>query len=110
MSKIVSRYKGKKGYYLFSETERRKLRPGAMVMLVADEHYIIQECCFASGLTVLSKFKGIDEYKGLHLGVVLDELHEQKGNKKKIDSLTMALSKTAENALISISKKNNVTV
>jgi DNA-binding transcriptional regulator of glucitol operon len=103
---IVSRYRGKQGYHLFSEMERRKVLPGAMVMIVVNENYIIEECHFANGLTVLSKFKELNEYKGQHVGAMLDELHGKKKTSKKVSALTMALSKVAENALISISKKN----
>lgn len=106
MEGIVSRYKGKKGYYLFSEMERRKLLPGAMVMLVVDSNYEIQECYFANGLTVLSKLKELNKYKGQHVGSMLNELQDRKEKSKKVSALTIALSKVAENALIAISKKN----
>ncbi|MCY8547438.1 transcriptional regulator GutM [Bacillus vallismortis] len=112
MSTIVSAYREKKGYYLFSGTERRKFRPGAIVMIVVDRNYIIQECYVINGFSILSKFKEISKYKGQHIGTVLDALQEyktnQKGNDRRLPALHTALSKVAENALLSISAKKSL--
>ena len=110
MDEVVRAYKGKKGYYFFSGMERRKFRPGAIGMLVVDSNYIIQECYVVNGFSVLSKFKEVGKYKGQHAGVILDVVKNNKvSNKKKskqLPAINVALSKAAENALVSISKKN----
>lgn len=109
MDKIVSRYRQKEGFYLFSGMERRQFRPGAIAMLIVDHNYIIQECYVANGFSVLSRFKEVEKYKGQHAGVVIDDVQEQRVNKKgkrKRSAISAALSQAAENALISISKKN----
>jgi DNA-binding transcriptional regulator of glucitol operon len=108
MNGIVSTYRGKEGYYLFSGTERRKFRPGAIAMIVVDSNYIIQECHVVNGFSVLSKFKEMSKYKGQHIGTVLDELQEFKTNRNysRLPAINTALSKAAENALLSISTKN----
>jgi DNA-binding transcriptional regulator of glucitol operon len=110
MDKIVKRYKGKEGYYLFSGMERRQFRPGAIAMIVVDNNYEIQECYAVNGFSVLSKFKEIDKYKGQHVGALLDSLQEKsfgkKSKRKQLPAISSALSKAAESALLSISKKN----
>ena len=110
MDEVVRAYKEKKGYYFFSGMERRKFRPGAIAMLVVDSNYIIQECYVVNGFSVLSKFKEVGKYKGKHAGVILDVVKNNKvSNKKKskqLPAINVALSKAAENALVSISKKN----
>ncbi|MBT2649867.1 transcriptional regulator [Bacillus sp. ISL-34] len=109
MDNIVSAYKGKEGYYFFSGMERRKFRPGAIAMLVVDNDYIIQECYVVNGFSILSKFKELGKYKGQHSGAVLDILDvsqvKSKGKSKRLPAINIALSKAAENALLSISKK-----
>lgn len=114
MDKIVKKYTRKKGYYLFSGMERKQFRPGAIVMLVVDSNYIVQECYAVNGFSILSKFKEIGEYKGQHVGAVINEVQEQniskKGKRKQLPALGAALTKAAENALLSISKKNISTV
>jgi DNA-binding transcriptional regulator of glucitol operon len=111
MDNIVSAYKGKEGYYFFSGMERRKFRPGAIAMLVVDNDYIIQECYVVNGFSVLSKFKELGKYKGQHSGAVLDFLDvsqvKSKGKSKRLPAINIALSKAAENALLSISKKKS---
>ncbi|MGM0878791.1 MAG: transcriptional regulator GutM [Bacillota bacterium] len=110
MDKIVSRYRQKEGYHLFSGMERRQFRPGAIVMLVVNNHYIIQECYVVNGFSVLSKFKEVKTYKGQHVGSVLDSVQDhnvtKKRKRKQMPAISSALSKAAENALLSISKKN----
>jgi DNA-binding transcriptional regulator of glucitol operon len=111
MDKIVSRYRGKEDYYLFSGMERRQFRPGAIAMLVVDNQYMIQECYVVNGFSVLSKFKEIEKYKGQHVGSILDSVQEyhradKKRKRNQIPAISLALSKAAENALLSISKKN----
>ena len=114
MDKILQRYKKREGYYLFSGMERRQFRPGAIVMLVVDSNYIVQECYAVNGFSILSKFKEIGNYKGQHVGAVINEVQEQniskKGKRKQLPALGAALTKAAENALLSISKKNISTV
>ena len=77
-----------------------------MVLLIVDNNYIYQECYFTKGVSVLSKMKEISEYKGQHIGDILNNLQdEQDKNKKKTSALTIALSKAIENAFITISKR-----
>ncbi|MED3893723.1 MULTISPECIES: transcriptional regulator GutM [Priestia] len=110
MDKIVRAYKGKEGYYFSSGMERRKLRPGAIAMIVVDKDYIVQECYVVNGFSVLSKFKELRKYKGQHAGAILDTLGGPQTNKsekfKRFPAIHIALTKAAENALLSISKKN----
>jgi len=79
-------------------------------MLVVDSNYIIQECYVVNGFSVLSKFKEVGKYKGQHTGNVLDTLGSSQVNNKvkpkRLPAMNVALSKAAENALVSISKKN----
>lgn len=83
MDKIVRAYKGKEGYYFSSGMERRKLRPGAIAMIVVDKDYIVQECYVVNGFSVLSKFKELRKYKGQHAGAILDTLGDPKQIKVK---------------------------
>lgn len=109
MDKIVSRYRQKEGFYFFSGMERRQFRPGAIAMLIVDHNYIIKECYVVNGFSVLSRFKEVGKYKGQHVGVVIDDVQEQhvnKNGKRKQSAISTALSQAAENALLSISKKN----
>ncbi|WP_121663548.1 transcriptional regulator GutM [Metabacillus litoralis] len=110
MDKIISRYKQKEGYYLFSGMERRQFRPGAIAMIVVNNEYMIQECYIVNGFSVLSKFKELEMYKGQHVGAVLDSVQVDSGDKKRkrkqMPAISAALAKAAESALLSISKKN----
>ncbi|WP_343367829.1 transcriptional regulator GutM [Shouchella clausii] len=75
MKALVGKYKGEKGYHLFSGQSRRRIGPGSIVLLVVDESYIIQECQCMRGVSILSTFKEMEEYEGMHLGELLDRLH-----------------------------------
>lgn len=111
METMIKKYKGKQGYYLFSGQSRRKLGAGSIAMLVVDENYMVMECQVMKGITVLSTFKEIEKYKGLHVGSMLDSLHEsakqvKKSKKKqKMPAISDALNTAAESALLSISRK-----
>ncbi|MBT2724999.1 transcriptional regulator GutM [Bacillus sp. ISL-46] len=112
MEKIVSRYKETEGYYLFSSMEKRKFRPGAIAMLIVNNSYMIQECFVVNGFSVLSKFKEVSKNKGKHVGTLLSEVQEDQlkaGKRHKVPAVSAALSKAAENALLSIAKKNITT-
>ncbi|MCM3728175.1 transcriptional regulator GutM [Neobacillus cucumis] len=112
MEKIVSRYKETEGYYLFSSMEKRKFRPGAIAMIIVNNSYMIQECYVVNGFSVLSKFKEVVKYKGKHVGTLLSEVQENQlktGKRHKVPAVSAALSKAAENALLSIAKKNITT-
>jgi DNA-binding transcriptional regulator of glucitol operon len=111
MDKIVSRYTGKEGFHLFSSSEKRKFSPGAIAMLIVDNSYMVQECYVVNGFSVLSKFKEVEKYKGQHVGNIINEVKDaelpaKKGKSKKIPAISAALSKAAESALLSISRKN----
>jgi len=113
MEKIVSRYKETEGYYLFSSMEKRKFRPGAIAMIIVNSSYMIQECYVVNGFSVLSKFKEVVKYKGKHVGTLLSEVQEDQlkiGKRHKVPAVSAALSKAAENALLSIAKKNITTI
>jgi DNA-binding transcriptional regulator of glucitol operon len=110
MDRIVSRYRQKQGYYLFSGMERRNFRPGAIAMMVVDKEYMIQECYVVNGFSVLSKFKELEKYKGQHVGALLDSVQDHRADtkrkRKKMPAISSALAKAAEQALLSISKNN----
>ncbi|MGE6631309.1 transcriptional regulator GutM [Bacillus sp. NPDC077027] len=109
MDNIVDDYKDKKGFHLFSGMERRKLGPGAIALIIVDESYIIQRCHVLGGISILSTFKELKEYEGKHVGAVLDEHHMMKQSlkkRKKGPAVKQAISMAAEQALLSISKKN----
>lgn len=80
MKALVGKYKGEKGYHLFSGQSRRRIGPGSIVLLVVDESYIIQECQCMRGVSILSTFKEMEEYEGMHLGELLDRLHTSEKN------------------------------
>lgn len=109
VGKIVSRYKGKEGYFLYSGMNRRKLSPGAVAMIVVNNDYVIEDCYILKGVSVFSKFKKYEKYIGHHVAKILDDHHEcverAGGRKKQIPSFLAALSMAAENAMVSISKK-----
>lgn len=106
IDKIVRNYKGEDGFFLFSGMERGKFRPGAIAILVVDSDFIIHECHVLSGLSILTKFKAANQYKGKHVGVVLDEVHTGSllASKKRVPAYRKALFKAGENALLAISK------
>jgi DNA-binding transcriptional regulator of glucitol operon len=107
IDKIVSDYKGEDGYFMFSGMERGKFRPGAIAILVVDKDYIVHECHMLKGMSILTKFKAIEQYKGQHVGEILNDVNESipvKG-KKKIPAFKRALLQAGENALLTISKK-----
>ncbi|XJZ26681.1 transcriptional regulator GutM [Bacillota bacterium Lsc_1132] len=106
IDKIVSDYKGEDGYFMFSGMQRGKFRPGAIAILVVDNNYIIHECHILKGMSMLTKFKAIEEYKGQHVGEILNDLNESSSlkGKKKSPANRMALLKAGENALLTISK------
>jgi DNA-binding transcriptional regulator of glucitol operon len=109
IDKIVSGYKGDEGYFMFSGMDRGKFRPGAIAILVVDKRYIVHECHMLKGVSILSKFKELEKYKGQHVGVILNDVNESdptKGQKKKMPAIGKALSVAGENALVSISRKN----
>ncbi|WP_040203179.1 transcriptional regulator GutM [Neobacillus jeddahensis] len=107
IDKIVSDYRGEDGYFMFSGMERGKFRPGAIAVLVVDQDYIVHECHMLKGMSVLTKFKPIDSYKGQHVGEIVNEVHS--GNtvkgKKRVPAFKKALLQAGENALLTISKR-----
>lgn len=106
IDKIVSGYKGEEGYFMFSGMERGKFKPGAIAILVVDQDYIIHECHMLQGMSVLTKFKALEKFKGKHVGEILNDVNESlpaKG-KKKLPAYRKALLQAGENALLSISK------
>jgi DNA-binding transcriptional regulator of glucitol operon len=106
MDKIVSNYKGEDGYFMFSGMERGKFRPGAVAILIVDHNYTIHECHMLKGMSILTKFKSVGEYKGQHVGEILNDINSSfplKG-KGKIPAFKKALFTAGENALLSISK------
>jgi DNA-binding transcriptional regulator of glucitol operon len=109
VGKIVSRYKGKEGYFLYSGMNRRKWSPGAVAMIVVNNDYVIEDCYILKGVSVFSKFKKYEKYIGHHVAKILDDHYEcvekAGGRKKQIPSFLAALSMAAENAMVSISKK-----
>ncbi|WP_270180029.1 transcriptional regulator GutM [Alkalihalobacillus sp. CinArs1] len=107
MDKIVSGYKDKEGYYLFSGMERRTFKTGAIALIVVDQDYVVRDCHLLSGRSVFSKFKNQTDFHGIHVGELLDQVYQGKQvKKKKISALHAALGMAAENALLSISKKH----
>ncbi|MDM5228279.1 transcriptional regulator GutM [Cytobacillus sp. NJ13] len=106
LDKIISNYKGADGYFVFSGMERSKFGPGAIVIMVVDRDYMIHECCMLKGMTIFTKFKPLDSYKGSHVGEILKTVKEKSINKKDrgIPSYWKALAKAGESALLSISK------
>ncbi|WP_340082524.1 transcriptional regulator GutM [Terribacillus sp. FSL K6-0262] len=103
MKKLVGKYKGEKGFHLFSGQSRRRIGPGSIVLLVVDESYVIQECQVMRGISILSTFKEMKQYEGMQLGELLDELYSPAG-KRKLSALQTALQAAGEQALMSISK------
>lgn len=106
IDRIVSGYNGEEGYFMFSGMERGKFKPGAIAILVVDQDYIIHECHMLRGMSVLTKFKALEKYKGKHVGEILNDVNESipvKG-KKKHPAYSKALLQAGENALLSISK------
>lgn len=103
MKKLVGKYKGEKGFHLFSGQSRRRIGPGSIVLLVVDESYVIQECQVMRGISILSTFKEMKQYEGKQLGELLDELYSPAG-KRKLSALQTALQAAGEQALMSISK------
>ena len=103
MKKLVGKYKGEKGFHLFSGQSRRRIGPGSIVLLVVDESYMIQECQVMRGISILSTFKEMKEHEGKHLGELLDEL-QSPVKKRKLPALQTALQTAGEQALMSISK------
>ncbi|WP_243299376.1 transcriptional regulator GutM [Bacillus litorisediminis] len=109
IDKIVSCYKGDDGYYLFSGMERNAFRPGAIAILIVDKNCIVHECHILKGVTVLSKFKEMDKYKGQHVGAILNDVNENYSVRKKgqkVPAIGKALLKAGENAIVNISKQN----
>ncbi|KQL52947.1 transcriptional regulator [Heyndrickxia shackletonii] len=109
INKIVGGYKGDDGFYMFSGMERNKFRPGAIAILVVDKEYIVHECHMLKGISVLSKFKEMEQYKGQHVGTILNDVNESfpgKDKRKKIPAFGKALLKAGENAIVNISKQN----
>ncbi|MGX6443712.1 transcriptional regulator GutM [Neobacillus sp. K501] len=106
IDKIVSDYKGENGYFMFSGMERGKFKPGAIAILVVDQDYIIHECHMLKGMSVLTKFKPLENYKGKHVGEIVNDVNDtipEKG-KSKLPANSKALLKASENALLSIAK------
>ena len=107
MDEIVSGYKGKEGYYLFSGMERGRFRAGAIAILVVDQDYVIHECHVLKGRTNILKFKPVHKFKEKQVGEMLSDINEQYKypDKAKIQADDKALMKAGENALLSIAKK-----
>ncbi|OCA87790.1 transcriptional regulator [Bacillus sp. FJAT-27225] len=106
INKIVSDYRGEDGFFMFSGMERGKFRPGAIAVLVVDKEYIVHECHLLNGMSVLTKFKAIEKYKGQHVGEILSDINEDHAAKgrNKVPAFQKALLKAGENALLAISK------
>ncbi|MFZ7942069.1 transcriptional regulator GutM [Neobacillus sp. 19] len=106
IDKIVRDYKGEDGYFMFSGMQRGKFRPGAIAVLVVDQDYIVHECHMLKGMSVLTKFKPIDSYKGQHVGEIVNDVNDSaaKYTKKKLPAFKQALLQAGENALLTISK------
>lgn len=110
IDEIVSGYKGREGYYLFSGMERGLFRAGAIAILVVDQEYKIHECHVLKGRSNLSKFKPVVKFKEKHVGEVLSNINEsyRHQDKAKIPANDKALMKAGENALLSIAKKRTL--
>lgn len=106
IDKIVNDYKGGEGYFMFSGMERSTFKPGAIAIVVVDSDYIIHECHMLKGMSVITKFKPLEKYKGKHVGEMVRDVNEtipEKG-KNKLPAYSKALLKAGENALLTISK------
>lgn len=107
IDKIVSGYKGEDGYFMFSGMTRGKLKHGAIAVLVVDSKYIIHECHLLKGISVLTKFKEMEDYKGKHVGEIVSSIYDEipEKGKSKLPSYRKALLQAGENALLTIAKK-----
>ncbi|MCE4047612.1 MULTISPECIES: transcriptional regulator GutM [Bacillaceae] len=107
IDKIVSGYKGQDGFFMFSGMTRGKLKHGAIAVLIVDSNYIIHECHLLKGMSVLTKFKAMEIYKGKHVGEIVSYIHDEIPNKgkNKLPSSRKALLQASENALLTIAKK-----
>ncbi|MDR4949530.1 transcriptional regulator GutM [Neobacillus cucumis] len=103
---IVRDYKGEDGYFMFSGMERGKFRPGAIAVLVVDQDYMVHECHMLKGMSVFTKFKPLESYKGKHVGELVNQVHDnaEAYGKKQMPAFKKALLKAGENALLTISK------
>ncbi|WP_207627679.1 MULTISPECIES: transcriptional regulator GutM [Bacillaceae] len=106
IDKIVRDYKGEDGYFMFSGMQRGKFRPGAIAVLIVDQDYIVHECHMLKGMSVLTKFKPVESYNGLHVGEIVSDVSDStvKSKKNKIPAFKKALLQAGENALLTISK------
>jgi len=107
IDKIVSGYRGEDGYFMFSGMTRGKLKHGAIAVLVVDSKYIIHECHLLKGISVLTKFKEMEDYKGKHVGEIVSSIYDEipEKGKSKLPSYRNALLQAGENALLTIAKK-----
>ena len=110
MDKLINKYKGKEGYYLFSGQYRKMFKAGSIAILIVNEDYVIQECQVMKGLTVLASFREMKEFKGLHVRAVLENIQETYGKvitkKTKIPAMSAALKQATENALTTYNTKH----
>ena len=106
---IVSLYKTKEGYFLYSGMKRGMFKPGAVALIVVKKDYMVEDCYVLKGRMVLSKFKKYKKYIGCHVTEILEDYYFQladKGKKRhRVPSLLSALSMAAENAILSLSYK-----
>lgn len=109
MNKLINKYQGKDDYFLCSGQSRRRIGAGSIAMLIVDKDYTIKECQIMKGISVLSSFKEINQYKGMHIGELLENIQMEYGiekvKKNKIPAMKSALNEAAEKAVLLISKK-----
>lgn len=112
MDKLINKYRGKEGYYLFSGQYRKMFKSGSIAILIVNEDYVIQECQVMKGLTVLASFKEVKEFEGQHVRTVLENIQDKYGKvitkKTKIPAMSAALKQATENALVNFEKKQTV--
>ncbi|MCR6106940.1 transcriptional regulator GutM [Salipaludibacillus agaradhaerens] len=104
VERFFKKYNTKKDVHLFTGQARRKFGAGSIVMLVVDEKYIVLDCQTMKGVSVLSKFKDIESFRGCHVGEILNDL-QYEDKKRKKSAIDIALQNASENALLTISKK-----
>lgn len=110
MDKLITKYRGKEGFYLYSGQYRKTFKAGSIAILIVDQDYIIQECQVMKGFTILAHFKEMDELKGQHVRTVLENIQEKYGKvitkKTKIPAMSAALKQATESALSNYLKNN----
>lgn len=96
MRTLVTEYRGRTDYYMFSGVCRKAMGRGAIVIAIIDSNQVILRCEALCGVSVFAKFSPLDGYAGRSLSDVGKETDEVLQRKRGVSSQQKSLAKALQ--------------